>query len=313
MTSSRPRSRRRSTAVAFSTVDGHLHVAASRPPRAPWPPGPTPSTARRSPDEPTGQRAVRRRGSALSSDPPSRWNGSSSAAVPPGPMTSGGRSTDVVDRLVPLDVGRPVDLEGVDGSERGPGAGEPPPVSRGLDRPALGLQAPDAHPEDRRSASAAEVDEALGAGRPPLGPVRLAEGPGRQHAELPAHLVLAGRRPVGVEDVPLVEDGVGHRSGRREAVLSSWRVERISCRWRSRPLLPGLFEERVEGLVPGREASRRPEPLQVVEGVAADPQPSRCRGSTVHRPRARPPPAAGSAASRSPRDRLGRRTRRRPG
>jgi hypothetical protein len=63
--------------------------------------------------------------------------------------------------------------------------------------------------------------------------VRLLAEPGRrgtgraQHPELPAHLVLGGRRPVGVEQVPLVEDGVGgepgqgERHGRSPAVTSA--------------------------------------------------------------------------------------------
>ena len=124
-----------------------------------------------------------------------------------------------VDRLVPLDVGRPVHLEGVDGSERGPGGGEGASGQSGFDRAALCLEAPNAHPEDWVVASVARVEEALGPGRPPFGAVRLAVGPRREHAPLEAHLVLAGGRPVGVEDVPLVEDRVGHCSRRFEAVL----------------------------------------------------------------------------------------------
>ena len=38
-----------------------------------------------------------------------------------------------------------------------------------------------------------------------------------EHAELPAHLVLRRGRPVGVEQVPLVEDGVGGEPGQGEA------------------------------------------------------------------------------------------------
>ena len=54
--------------------------------------------------------------------------------------------------------------------------------------------------------------------------------PGRaEHAELPPHLVLGRRRPVGVEQIPLVEDGVsgqpgqgeGHGRSPREACSSS--------------------------------------------------------------------------------------------
>ena len=53
-----------------------------------------------------------------------------------------------VDRLVPLDVGGPVHLEGVDRSERGPGGGEGASGQSGFDRAALCLEAPNAHPED---------------------------------------------------------------------------------------------------------------------------------------------------------------------
>ena len=153
------------------------------------------------------------------SDPPSRWNGSSSAAVPPWGDDERRQVDCAVDRLVPLDVGRSVHLEGVHGSEPGPvGAGRPSGQS-GFDRAALCLEAPNAYPEDWLVASVARVEEALGTGRPPFGAIRLAVGPRREHAPLEAHLVFAGGRPVGVEDVPLVEDRVSHCSRRLEAVL----------------------------------------------------------------------------------------------
>ena len=79
-------------------------------------------------------------------------------------------------------------------------------------------------------ASVARVEEALGPGRPPFGAVRLAVGPGREHAPLEAHLVFAGGRPVGVEDVPLVEDRVSHCSRRLEAVLHELRRVLRGCR-----------------------------------------------------------------------------------
>ena len=153
------------------------------------------------------------------SDPPSRWNGTTAAAVRPRVMTSGGQVHALIDGLVPLDVGRPVYLEGVDRLESGPGVRGPFAAQPDFNPATLGLQASNAHPEDRGLASFAEVDEALGPGRPTLGPVRLAVGPGSQHAPLETHLVLAGRGPVRVEDVALVEDGVGHTSRRLETVL----------------------------------------------------------------------------------------------
>ncbi len=126
---------------------------------------------------------------------------------------------NVIDGLVPFDMGRPVHLERVDRSESGPRGCAPLPAQPGFNPATLGLQASDAHLEDRGLASSAEVDEALGAGRPALGPARLAVGPGSQHTPLETHLVLAGGRPVRVEDVPLVEHGVGHGSRRLETIL----------------------------------------------------------------------------------------------
>ncbi len=87
---------------------------------------------------------------------------------------------------------------------------------RGLQRPVLQVQAADAHRERRTLPG---IDDALGPHRPALRAVTLAEGPGGQDAELPAGLVLLRRRPVGIEDVALVEHGVGDGVGGAEALV----------------------------------------------------------------------------------------------
>ncbi len=125
----------------------------------------------------------------------------------------------VVDRLVPLHMGRPVHVEGLSRPERRPGGGDHVPAQVGFDTTALCLQAPDAHAEKGALGWAVEVDEAFRPGRPALGPVPLAVGPWGQHAPLEAHLVLAGGRPIRVQDIALVEDGVSHGPRRLEAVL----------------------------------------------------------------------------------------------
>ena len=66
----------------------------------------------------------------------------------------------------------------------------------------------EAHPH-RQHRPGARIGDHLGGQPRPLR--RLGDGVGRRHddAELPANLVLGCRRPVRVEQVPLVEDGVG--------------------------------------------------------------------------------------------------------
>ena len=88
-------------------------------------------------------------------------------------------------------------------------------------RPRRLLYDPREHPEetdlDAHGRRARRLEHALGLHRPGLGSRRFAEGPWRQHAELPANLVLLRRRPVRVEDVTLVDDRIGNLAGRREA------------------------------------------------------------------------------------------------
>ena len=127
-----------------------------------------------------------------------------------------------VDRFIPLDVGCPVHLEGIDGSEGGLAGKGNRPAQSSLNSAALCLQASDAYPEDRTVAPVAlvaQVGETFGPGRPTFGPVGLAVGTRCEHAPLEAHLVLPGGSPVGVQDVPLVEDRVSHRPRRLETVL----------------------------------------------------------------------------------------------
>ena len=82
----------------------------------------------------------------------------------------------------------------------------------------LKLQEPQPHSQPRRRPG---LQQALG----PLPPrvrrardglpgraTRLDPVPGCEHAELPPHAILLGRRPVRVEQVTLVEDGVRHRT-----------------------------------------------------------------------------------------------------
>src|SRR5262249_50686048 len=51
----------------------------------------------------------------------------------------------------------------------------------------------------------------------------------RQHAELPPHAVLLRRRTIGVQDVSLVQHGVGHGAGPREAHAASSPARRKSA------------------------------------------------------------------------------------
>ena len=152
------------------------------------------------------------------SDPPSRWNGSSSAAVPPGGMTSGGRSImrSTASSHSTWDV--PSTSRASTGPNADPREAGDPPVSRASTLRRCVCRHRTRTRRTGSLASAARVEETLGPGRPPLGAVRLTVEPGGEHAPLKAHLVLAGGRPIGVEDVPLVEDRVGHRSRRFEAV-----------------------------------------------------------------------------------------------
>ena len=130
-----------------------------------------------------------------------------------------GQVHDAVDRLVPGDVASPVDLEGVDGTVEGFGAGCGAAADHRLDAASLGLQAPEADVQDPVHLARPHVDEAFGARRPPLRAVELAVGPWHEDTPLEPHLVLPRGRPVGVEDVALVEHGVGHGARRGEAVL----------------------------------------------------------------------------------------------
>ena len=70
-----------------------------------------------------------------------------------------------------------------------------------------------------------------------------------EHAELPAQLVLPGRRPVRVEHVALVEDGVGDA---RRATVERRSVTRHSA------LLAGFLQQLLDGVVPRRQGPRRP-------------------------------------------------------
>ena len=116
----------------------------------------------------------------------------------------------VFDCLVPLDPCRVVD------GERH-GRAEAATVDRLLDAAVLDVQATHAHVQPWRAPG---IDDALGAQRPPLGAVELDLALRHEHAELPAQLVLASRGAVRVEDVALVEHGVGDRSGSGEPVPS---------------------------------------------------------------------------------------------
>ncbi len=82
-----------------------------------------------------------------------------------------------------------------------------------LDRLGLHVQEPDQHPDH---GGVLGLEQALGLGRPGLVGAALAPQPGHQHPELPAGLVLGRRGPVGIQQVALVEDGVGHLAGQLE-------------------------------------------------------------------------------------------------
>ena len=89
------------------------------------------------------------------------------------------------------------------------------------------------------------IDDALGAQRPPLGAVELGLALRHEHAELPAQLVLAGRGAVRVEDVALVEHGIGDRPGGGEPVPAHSPA-------------PGFLEQDLQRLVPRRPAPAAP-------------------------------------------------------
>lgn len=104
------------------------------------------------------------------------------------------------------------DVELIHGSEATTGLGS-------LHR--LGLKLQEADPYSQR-AGRRRLQEALGllipglsraSHRGPARTTRLYPGSGGQHPELPANPVLVGRLAVGVEEVALIEDGVGHRAG----------------------------------------------------------------------------------------------------
>src|SRR6202022_3324731 len=86
-------------------------------------------------------------------------------------------------------------VQGRDGAKPG-GAG------RLLDRPSLQLEEPHL---PAQPAGAGRFDQALGLAPGVLAASALAPCARRQHAELPAHLVLRRRRAVRIEDVPFVE------------------------------------------------------------------------------------------------------------
>ncbi len=118
-----------------------------------------------------------------------------------------------VDGLIPGHMGGPVHLEAFRRNE--PGALGPGVTARRLDGSLLLLQEAD---PDRHGGGRSGADQALGAGRRSLGGVVGAPCRGHEHAELPADLVLGRGGAVGIEHVPLVEDGVGHRLGRAEPI-----------------------------------------------------------------------------------------------
>ena len=70
----------------------------------------------------------------------------------------------------------------------------------------------------------------------------------REHAELPAQLVLPRRRPVRVQHVALVEHGVGHRAGRREAIAA--------CRVRHHAVLTGFLQQALDRRRPTSGSAR---------------------------------------------------------
>ena len=87
------------------------------------------------------------------------------------------------------------------GFQRRDGA-EPGPAGRLLDDPSLQLEEPHL---PAQPAGAGRLDQALGLAPGVLAAPALAPCARRQHAELPAHLVLRRRRAVRIEDVTFVE------------------------------------------------------------------------------------------------------------
>ncbi len=126
---------------------------------------------------------------------------------------------DVVDRLVPLDMARPVHLEA-----RRPGRSDPPrprllPVAASICAAASAGTGPARGRSGRRPPRPARAGTR--SGRTTVRTRRPRCRPGHEHAPLEAHLVLRRRRPIRVQHVPLVEDGIGHRPRRGEAVPAS--------------------------------------------------------------------------------------------
>ncbi len=112
----------------------------------------------------------------------------------------------VLDRLFPGDERHAVHGQGLDGREPLAVCG---PIGN-LDDLGLDVQEPHPQLENRPIVG---LDEALGLLLPGLGAPGGAPGLGSQDAELPANAVLGGGGAVGVEDVALEEDGVGHLPG----------------------------------------------------------------------------------------------------
>ena len=109
----------------------------------------------------------------------------------------------LLDGLVPGRVPAAVDLDRFDPAEVAvPGTD--------LDGARLHLEAAELDIEGRVVAG---LDDALGLHRPRLGAGGLAVVPRSEHPELPADLVLGGRRPVRVQDVALVQHRVTDRAG----------------------------------------------------------------------------------------------------
>ena len=135
---------------------------------------------------PTDDSAVRDRSAARCSSPASRTRGTSSGSSVTGSSGSDGDVELVLDRLVP---GHP--LRAVDGEP--PRPAERPVGLRRLDGPVLDLQAADAHSRrgrhrPGRPRTSVRIDERSE-------PVGRGVGRRRQHAELPAQLVLPAPTP----------------------------------------------------------------------------------------------------------------------
>ena len=224
-----------------------------------------PSTASRRADDPSGDVTVRVE-DRLESAPPSKAR---TARVPrPDLEEPERREVDgPVDRLVPFHIELAADLEAADAGEVRPSTS--PPVQRasttsGAGPAGTGCECRAREPvPPRRGTRSGPTNRSE-----PSSSLNLA---GHEHAELPAHLVLPRRRPVGVEHVALVEDGIGDRLRRREAVASPDAHS---------PSSPACFSSCSKRLVPRRKGPSGLVSLQKVEGVAADAGASRCWGST---------------------------------